>query len=372
MYLASTGATLNNCGFYLNVARGIPEAAGGGLLLAHDSDTRISSTFFAMNDATNGGGIALHDSTSNLLDVWVLLNTADYGAAAWDWDDVRGGPRFFGAQVLQNHSSISGGGFAGVRATPVFVNSYFSSNDAGASGGGMHLVDSSPRIINSNLVNNVAASAPEILNAASSSGSGVTPSVTVANSIIFNRTFSSPAVVNDGATLNATFCLLSDEGDDPRFNDIPLLRTRTELGSSASTLNVAGASGHFAVGDIITVGEDGVGRTVTATLDTAITLSPALNSPPALHTVVDNWGPSAVFITQDASLRADSPCIDAGDNSAVFPDLADLDGDGDVTEPVPVLGRFGEPRFADDPTVIDRGRGTAPIVDIGAWERPAP
>jgi hypothetical protein len=28
----------------------------------------------------------------------------------------------------------------------------------------------------------------------------------------------------------------------------------------------------------------------------------------------------------------------------------------------------GESRFVDDPTVVDTGNGTAPIVDMGAYE----
>jgi hypothetical protein len=53
-------------------------------------------------------------------------------------------------------------------------------------------------------------------------------------------------------------------------------------------------------------------------------------------------------------LQPNSPCIDAGDNSAVptgvTTDLA------------------GNPRFIDDPYTVDTGAGTPPIVDMGAFE----
>ena len=56
-------------------------------------------------------------------------------------------------------------------------------------------------------------------------------------------------------------------------------------------------------------------------------------------------------------LSSGSPCIDAGDNTAVPAGvIADLDG---------------KPRFLDDPDTPDTGNGTPPIVDMGAYERPA-
>ncbi|MEW6071354.1 MAG: right-handed parallel beta-helix repeat-containing protein [Planctomycetota bacterium] len=56
----------------------------------------------------------------------------------------------------------------------------------------------------------------------------------------------------------------------------------------------------------------------------------------------------------DLRLAAGSPCIDAGDNLALPPTLAtDLDG---------------HPRRVDDPATPDTGRGTVPIVDMGAFE----
>ena len=55
----------------------------------------------------------------------------------------------------------------------------------------------------------------------------------------------------------------------------------------------------------------------------------------------------------DLHLKPSVPCIDAGNNDA--PDLPTTDIDGDD-------------RRIDDPTVIDTGNGTAPIVDMGADE----
>ncbi len=56
----------------------------------------------------------------------------------------------------------------------------------------------------------------------------------------------------------------------------------------------------------------------------------------------------------DYRLSSGSPCIDAGDNTAVPEDITtDLDGN---------------PRFLDIPETPDTGNGTLPIVDMGAYE----
>jgi len=57
--------------------------------------------------------------------------------------------------------------------------------------------------------------------------------------------------------------------------------------------------------------------------------------------------------TGDFHLQADSPCIDAGDNSAPALPANDFEGDA---------------RKIDAPTVADTGNGTPPIVDMGADE----
>ena len=84
---------------------------------------------------------------------------------------------------------------------------------------------------------------------------------------------------------------------------------------------------------------------------------------------VDSNGLDDIAGTEDDDLRLapGSPCIDAGSDGAVPPDIADLDGDGDTTEPNPFDLR-GNSRFVDDPDTPDTGSGTPPIVDMGAYE----
>lgn len=71
--------------------------------------------------------------------------------------------------------------------------------------------------------------------------------------------------------------------------------------------------------------------------------------------------------SNDFHLLPASACIDAGDNTAVPPDTLDLDSDGDTAESIPI-DLAGNQRFVDQVDVPDTGNGTAPIVDMGAYE----
>jgi len=72
---------------------------------------------------------------------------------------------------------------------------------------------------------------------------------------------------------------------------------------------------------------------------------------------LDPNGPDGKIGTADDDLRLSpgSPCINAGDNATLPPDIFDLDGDGDPNEPIP-FDINGKPRIQG---------GT---VDVGACE----
>jgi hypothetical protein len=81
-----------------------------------------------------------------------------------------------------------------------------------------------------------------------------------------------------------------------------------------------------------------------------------------------NSNPQFVDVSnRDFRLQAESPAIDAGDNSVLPADSSDLDGDGDTTEVLP-YDAMRSLRSIDDPAMPDTGTGTAPIVDMGAYE----
>ena len=84
----------------------------------------------------------------------------------------------------------------------------------------------------------------------------------------------------------------------------------------------------------------------------------------------DGWGAGGNDDFGNLRLLSGSDCIDAGNNTAVPEDIADLDGDGDTAEPMP-WDLVGEDRFRDDPDAADTGYAGAtglPVVDMGAYE----
>jgi hypothetical protein len=69
----------------------------------------------------------------------------------------------------------------------------------------------------------------------------------------------------------------------------------------------------------------------------------------------------------DCRLQPGSPSIDAANQYLMANDLADLDQDGNTAEYTP-LDLDGNPRFVDDPAVVDTGTGLGPLADRGAYE----
>jgi hypothetical protein len=73
------------------------------------------------------------------------------------------------------------------------------------------------------------------------------------------------------------------------------------------------------------------------------------------------WDASGVWVEGNYRLLPDSPCIDAGDNNSVPADIADLDGDGNTTEPLP-WDLDGNSR------IVDGDNDGNSVVDMGADE----
>jgi predicted outer membrane repeat protein len=82
----------------------------------------------------------------------------------------------------------------------------------------------------------------------------------------------------------------------------------------------------------------------------------------------DPLGPDGTRGTVDDDLRltSGSEAIDRGNGAALPTDVADLDSDGDVSEPLPVDAK-GLVRLVDDQRQ-DEGSGASPFLDLGAHE----
>jgi hypothetical protein len=300
---------------------------GGGMYNESSSPT-ITNCTFSGNSAggMNGGGGGMYNKFSTP----TLINCTFSGNSSWGKYN-RGGGMYnknssptlinctFSNNSAQAHLYGGGGGMsnAGSGSNPTLTNCTFSGNSANH-GGGMYNESSSPTITNcsfrENSVNYAGGgmrnedSDPIVTNCTFSGNSAFV------GGGMRNEYYSSPTVTNCILWGNTAFA-------GPQINND---------GTSSVTVSYSDVQG---------------GWLGTSNIDA-----------------------DPLFIGPgDLRLLPTSPCIDAGDNTAVPPDTLDLDGDGDIVEPTP-WDLDGRLRFIDDPCTADSGNGTAPIVDMGAYE----
>lgn len=336
MYINQAAPTIINCLFADNYAR------TGGAVGCDGGNPTFTDCIFVSNSASYGAGLFTDNAGAVLNDCTFVSNTATFGGAVYTIGAADnlicnnctfeaniasingGGVMLFNAGVwltncvlvgnTSNGTSAGGGGMYltanfGNRSNATVVNCVFRGNTAANWGGGIYLratsqVPSECRIYNSTFADNHAVSGKSI--ACNSDNRQYPGIVEIANSILWETT--SPVCNYDGSAITVSSCNVS--GGWPGFNNMnvnPLFRNPN--------------------------GEDGTPGTSD----------------------------------DDLSLQTTSPCIDAGDNTLVPADRTDIDGDLDTTE-ILSLDILGQPRFNDVPTCLDTGNGTAPIVDMGAYE----
>ena len=235
-----------------------------------------------------------------------------------------------------NQANHGGGMYNSWYSSPTLIDVTFSGNyGAGGTGGGMSNYYSSPTLLNATFSGNQA-----------SAGGGM-----------HNSWYSSPALVHvtfSGNQASTGGGMYNYAGSNPILDNCILWGNTA--GSGAQMYN-SGSSLPVINYSLVQGGCPG-----DASCDAhLLTIDPLF---------VDADGADHVVGTPDDDLRLrdNSPAIDAGDNGAVPADTYDLDGDGDVAEPLP-YDLAGSRRFASHPQP-DTGAGTAPLVDMGAYERP--
>lgn len=376
---SGTDATATLDGFTVaggNDVRPSPDGRGGGMLNNNGSPT-IQHCTFVDNRALIGGAMAnLSGSGSTLSDCGFTGNRAEQQGGAI-YNQQTSGAAFTNCTFDGNTSSVSGGGMLNFLSSPTVNNCAFVGNLASSGGGMENISNSHATLTDCTFRDNIAetygggiASAisnPTLTgcvftgNSAHAEGGGIR--IVSGSPTLINCVFSGNSSDLNGGAIN------SNAGSSPGMINCTLSGNSAQSGGG---LLIAGSSTPAITNCILWNNSDASGAGEAAQVlvvqGTPIVNFSSIQGLTGLLGGVGNTGADPLFIDADGAddltgtedddlhLSPNSPLIDAGDNNGVPADiLTDLDGN---------------PRFVDDPNTPDSGTGTAPIVDLGAYELP--
>ncbi|MFQ5807361.1 MAG: right-handed parallel beta-helix repeat-containing protein [Phycisphaerae bacterium] len=309
------------------ITNGLADSGGGMYNRLYSNPTVVNCAFSENSADDRGGGMCNdYESSPTVTNCTFSGNSAtNYGGGM---ENDRASNPWLTNCTFSGNSALSGGGLFNEYSSPMVANCTFSGNSATNHGGGMYDFDgSNPTVTNCTFSGNSAVLGGGILNYYGSPR--VANCTFTGNSAdygggMYNERNSDPMVTN---------CIFWGDGGGEIYNidAAPIVTYCCVEGGYIGTSNID-ADPLFADPD----GPD--------------------DDP---NTFEDN----------NYRLSAGSPCIDAADNEAVPADALDLDGDGDIDEPIP-FDLDGNPRFVDDPDTDDTGNppGADAIVDMGAYE----
>ncbi|MHC4474860.1 MAG: right-handed parallel beta-helix repeat-containing protein [Planctomycetota bacterium] len=351
--------SLTDCVFNNNTS----DSAGGGICTGgSDTNTTLSNCIFINNTAEYWGGGIYNCGTITLTNCTFIGNSTKTarpmfgnGGGGGMFTQCTGkDPTLINCTFIDNYSAATeGGGMYAELLVPTLVNCTFAGNHAGTSGGGVSLFVIEGQI--PTFTNCVFAG-----NTADDDGGGFYSSHDYSK--FTNCTFTNNHAAGDGGG----YCLDDNLGTvdfnncifwgNTAYGEGPQIALKTP-NPTVVTVNYSDVQGDWL--DIYIAYE------LSTTL---VWGSGNIDVDPCF---VDADGADDSAGTEDDNLRllSGSPCIDAGDNTAVPADTADLDGDGNTVEPTP-LDLNGFARFIDDLCTGDTGNPgpPGPIVDMGAYE----
>ena len=319
---SNTDATAILDGFTIsggNANGSFPEDRGAGMFNVAGNPS-VTNCTFSGSTAFNGGGMY------NLVGSPTMTNCTFSGNSAIG--QLGGGGMFnqdssatvTNCTFSENSSNSFGGGMYNRNGSlTLTTNCTFSGNSA-LFGGGMLNEGSSPTVVNCTFSANGAIN-----------GGGGMYNVLNSSATVTNCTFSGNSSAFGGGMFN------NSSGNSTLRNcilwDNTALSAGSQIFNQSNTLVISFC-------DIHSSGGSGAGWDVALGTDSG-----------------GNIDVDPLFVDADLRLAAGvSPCIDAGSN-ALVPAAVTTDLDGN-------------PRRVDDPSVVDTGIGTSPIVDMGAFEQP--
>lgn len=313
--------TLERCTFQTNWA-----GAWGAAFYSLKSHPILRDCLFETNHAgLQGGALCIQDGNAVVVDSIFQGNRSwDGGALALD-EDSEG--RVTHCRFLGNGSRGAGGTILLASRQSFITNCLFNGNLAGIAGGAL----------------------------AQSAGENKITSCTFGNNQSENRDGPTTLSLVESVT-ELTNCIL---WDDQSKGGIPLIT----LGGSKAKQGRLTVSYCVVKRGVAAITRGDANRLVwgTGNLDQ----SPGFLNPA---------GPDNIPGTLDDLLHlgANSPCIDAGNNTAVPLDSDDLNDNGITSERIP-RDLDSQNRFVDDPAIVDTGVPDPPktpaVIDIGAYER---
>ena len=323
--------TLTDSYYFYDGETGLPRV-DSELLIRNGTITRSGANEFRLLQVGSAGILSLQDMTLTngggaTYSAFGGTLSTNSGSSVKIWRSS-----FTGASVS---NSLTGGG---IFASGEFVmaNSRVQGNIAGR-GGGIALQNGPATITNSVISGNVATS---ILG-------GGAMYIIGPNFAIINSTITGNYATASGAT--RTGGILSDiSGADLILRNSILWGNTNGDGTGLQIANDSAFGSNTVTNSIVQGGQFG-----------------GLNSNPLFATPLT--GSSTPSTAGNFQLLDASPAIDAGANANVPADTFDLDGDTDTSENAPDLA--GNVRRFNDLGVTDTGSGTAPLVDLGAYEK---
>jgi uncharacterized delta-60 repeat protein len=284
---------------------------GGGMFNNVNSSPTVTNCRFTGNAAVAGGGMFNGSPAPGRTSTTVV-----------------------GCTFTEN-SAVSGAGMGNYESDVILINCIFTGNSAIEGGGMYNITQSNPKLVNCMFCGNQA-----------NRGAG-----------LWNEDNSSPIMTN--CTLSGNVAPIG--GGMANVNSGPLVINSIFWGNTAGQIgNDPCSNPFFSHCDIAGCGGSGPGWNTNLGTDGGgnADADPLFVREP--NDGGDGWG-NANDDYGDLQLTPGSPCIDAGNNNAVPPDIADLDGDANTAEPTP-WDLNASNRF------VDGDCDDSNVVDMGAYE----
>lgn len=394
IYSDESSPTIQDSDFFANDATSISGGYGGAIYGNTGGSLAISGCDFVENHSGTYGTIFFVDADGSVSDCRFVRNTGDSFGGGVAYGGI-GGPVSvdIANSTFVGNDGENGGGVIAIRSSGSVQNCLFVGNRAGSNGGGILLAESNVAITNCTIA----------LNHSAGKGGGMTLSDTMAggaddiivvNTIVWNNTAVSSGdqiehtATGSGTAAEISYCDIEGSGGSSSWD--------TGLGNDgggnidADPDFVSSTTGTWdTASDSVNFDSDTYQTTFTdanASFGATDALKDLVfrgNTDNDNYTYIAGSTGTTIIVWGDVSsdyvnlktyeildfhVQDCSPVVDAGDDTALPEDVTDIDGDDDFDETLP-LDLDLVTREVNDTGVTDTGNGTAPIVDMGAYEK---